>query len=69
MTGFGTAKYLAEQGYAVTLVDGADAPGGLSSGSKQGRAVEAGIKGFWYQYHNIFALLRELNIPWQALST
>lgn len=25
--------------------------------------MEAGIKGFWYQYWNIFALLRELDLP------
>ena len=49
--GFGAAKTLAEQGYAVTLVDGAENPGGLSAGwrTPKGRAVEAGIKGFWYQ--------------------
>ena len=44
-------KHLAEQGYSVTLLDGAETPGGLSAGwrTPQGRAVEAGIKGFWYQ--------------------
>ena len=49
--GFGAAKHLAEQGYRVTLLDGAENPGGLSAGwrTPQGRAVEAGIKGFWYQ--------------------
>ena len=49
--GFGAAKHLAEQGYNVTLLDGAENPGGLSAGwrTPQGRAVEAGIKGFWYQ--------------------
>lgn len=49
--GFGAAKHLAEQGYKVTLLDGAETPGGLSAGwrTPQGRAVEAGIKGFWYQ--------------------
>ena len=49
--GFGAAKHLAEQGYSVTLLDGAENPGGLSAGwrTPQGRAVEAGIKGFWYQ--------------------
>ena len=49
--GFGAAKHLAQQGYAVTLVDGSPNPGGLSAGwrTPQGRAVEAGIKGFWYQ--------------------
>ncbi|CAL5218947.1 g699 [Coccomyxa viridis] len=62
--GFGAAKHLAETGYNVTLIDAAPNPGGLSAGwrTPQGRAVEAGIKGFWYQYHNIFALVRELGI-------
>jgi hypothetical protein len=34
----------------VTLVDAAENPGGLSTGwrTPKGRAVEAGIKGFWY---------------------
>ncbi|KAL3155415.1 hypothetical protein ABBQ38_010971 [Trebouxia sp. C0009 RCD-2024] len=64
--GFGAAKHLASQGYSVTLLDGSPNPGGLSAGwrTEQGRAVEAGVKGFWYQYHNIFALVRELGIPW-----
>lgn len=49
--GFGAAKHLSEQGYGVTLVDGSPNPGGLSAGwrTEQGRAVEAGTKGFWYQ--------------------
>ncbi|GAB4822730.1 hypothetical protein N2152v2_009776 [Parachlorella kessleri] len=66
MLGFGAAKHLAEQGYDVTLLDAPPNPGGLSSGwrTPQGRAVEAGTKGFWYQYHNIFAMVRELGIPW-----
>jgi hypothetical protein len=49
--GFGAAKHLSSQGYDVTLLDAAANPGGLSAGwrTAQGRAVEAGIKGFWYQ--------------------
>lgn len=49
--GFGAAKHLSSQGYPVTLLDGAPNPGGLSAGwrTPQGRAVEAGVKGFWYQ--------------------
>ncbi|GFR52690.1 hypothetical protein Agub_g15316 [Astrephomene gubernaculifera] len=63
--GFGAAKHLAEQGCDVTLLEAAAHPGGLSGGFRTtgGRAVEAGMKGFWYQYHNIFALLRELRLP------
>ena len=35
----------------MQLIDGADNPGGLSSGwrNSAGQAVEAGIKGFWFQ--------------------
>lgn len=64
--GFGATKHLAEQGYDVTLLDASPNPGGLSAGwrTPQGRAVEAGVKGFWYQYHNIFSMIRELGIPW-----
>lgn len=51
--GFGAAKHLSQQGYSVTLLDVSPNPGGLSAGwrTKQGRAVEAGVKGFWYQVH------------------
>ena len=49
--GFGAAKHLTSEGYDVTLLDAAANPGGLSTGFRtpQGRAVEAGMKGFWYQ--------------------
>lgn len=62
--GFGAAKHLAEQKLDVTLLDASPNPGGLSAGwrTPQGRAVEAGVKGFWWQYKNIFALVRELGI-------
>ncbi len=51
LAGFGAAKHLSEQGYDVTLLDASPNPGGLSAGwrTPQGRAVEAGVKGFWYQ--------------------
>ena len=51
LAGFGAAKHLTSQGYSVTLLDGSPNPGGLSAGwrTPQGRAVEAGVKGFWYQ--------------------
>ncbi|KAF6263863.1 hypothetical protein COO60DRAFT_1470323 [Scenedesmus sp. NREL 46B-D3] len=60
--GFGAAKHLAEQGYAVTLIEAAKNPGGLSGGfrTSSGKVVEAGMKGFWYSYSNIFALLKPL---------
>ncbi|GAQ79859.1 Amine oxidase [Klebsormidium nitens] len=62
--GFGAAYQLARCGFAVTLLDASPDPGGLSGGfrTSQGRAVEAGMKGFWYQYHNIYRLVEELSI-------
>ena len=47
--GFGAAYQLLKHGFTVTLLDAAESPGGLSSGwrTAQGRAVEAGVKGFW----------------------
>eukprot|EP00878_Enallax_costatus_P019916 GHUV01021029.1.p1 GENE.GHUV01021029.1~~GHUV01021029.1.p1 ORF type:complete len:497 (+),score=100.84 GHUV01021029.1:173-1663(+) len=64
--GFGAAKHLAEQGYAVKLIEASKNPGGLSGGfrTSSGKVVEAGMKGFWYQYSNIFALLKDLGGPW-----
>ncbi|CAN0298976.1 unnamed protein product, partial [Hapterophycus canaliculatus] len=66
--GFGAAKALTEAGegsYDVTLLDASPNPGGLSAGWRTagGRAVEAGIKGFWWSYPNIYDLVeRELKI-------
>ena len=42
--------------HQVTVLDAAPDPGGLSSAwrTQGGRAVEPGIKGFWFQYANIF---------------
>ncbi len=58
--GFGAAKHLTEQGYDVTLLDASPNPGGLSTGwrTSQGRAVEAGVKGFWYQVSHMAGLWR-----------
>ncbi|KAG2497258.1 hypothetical protein HYH03_004842 [Edaphochlamys debaryana] len=63
--GFGAAKHLAEQGYDVTLLEAAPNPGGLSGGFRtaSGKAVEAGMKGFWFQYRNTFKLIEDLNLP------
>eukprot|EP00897_Mesotaenium_endlicherianum_P009470 jgi/Mesen1/8551/ME000484S07933 len=61
--GFGAAHHLTKEGYDVTLLDASPNPGGLSGGQrKDGRAVEAGLKGFWWQYHNIYALVDELQL-------
>ncbi|MEM9447233.1 MAG: FAD-dependent oxidoreductase [Cyanobacteria bacterium P01_E01_bin.6] len=62
--GLGATYHLAKQGYEVTLLEAGAHPGGLVAGWKteQGRAVEAGIHGFWYPYQNIFSLVNELGI-------
>ncbi len=62
--GLGATYHLAQQGYDVTLLEAGSYPGGLVAGWKThaGRAVEAGIHGFWYPYKNIFALVNQLGI-------
>lgn len=62
--GLGAAYHLAQQGYAVTLLEAGGYPGGLVAGWKtsQGRSVEAGIHGFWYPYRNIFSLVKKLGL-------
>ncbi|DBA90704.1 TPA: hypothetical protein ACH3X1_003920 [Trebouxia sp. C0004] len=62
--GFGAAYALLKAGVKVTILDASETPGGLSAGWRTpgGRSVEAGIKGFWYQYSNINALVGELGI-------
>jgi hypothetical protein len=64
--GFGAAHALAKLGFSTTLLDASPNPGGLSTGFRTtlGRPVEAGIKGFWWQYHNIYHLVQELGIEW-----
>lgn len=62
--GLGAAWSLSGAGAEVLLLDGAPQPGGLSAAIKtpQGRVVEPGIKGFWYQYANLTRLVTELNL-------
>lgn len=63
--GFAAAKHLSQQeGIQVTLLDAQENPGGLSTAflTKQGREIEAGVKGFWEDYPNIQALCDELEI-------
>lgn len=72
--GLGAAYHLSKQGYEVTLLEAGAYPGGLVAGwqTEQGRSVEAGIHGFWYPYHNIFKLVKELGLdpftPWTRSS-
>uniref|UniRef100_A0A7S0DH89 Amine oxidase domain-containing protein n=1 Tax=Amorphochlora amoebiformis TaxID=1561963 RepID=A0A7S0DH89_9EUKA len=57
-------KALSEAGWKVTLLDATPDPAALKGGwkTKTGRPVEAGFKGFWNQYPNIFALVKELGL-------
>ncbi|MEB3272344.1 MAG: hydroxysqualene dehydroxylase [Prochlorothrix sp.] len=62
--GLGATHHLAKQGYDVTLLEAGPQPGGLVAGwtTAEGRALEAGIHGFWYPYRNIFSLVDELGL-------
>jgi uncharacterized protein with NAD-binding domain and iron-sulfur cluster len=72
--GLGATYHLVQQGYDVTLLEAGDYPGGLVAGwqTAGGRAVEAGIHGFWYPYRNIFGLVDHLGLrpfsPWTRSS-
>ncbi|PZD75062.1 9,9'-di-cis-zeta-carotene desaturase-like protein [Acaryochloris thomasi RCC1774] len=72
--GLGAAYHLTQQGYDVTLLEAGEHPGGLVAGweTAGGRAVEAGIHGFWYPYKNIFGLVDHLGLrpftPWTQSS-
>ncbi len=72
--GLGATYHLAQQGYDVTLLEAGEHPGGLVAGweTAGGRAVEAGIHGFWYPYKNIFGLVDHLGLqpftPWTQSS-
>lgn len=48
----------------MKLLDAAANPGGLSAGwrTKEGRAVEAGMKGFWYQARRALGVARILEL-------
>jgi len=69
--GFGAMKALTEAGYNVKLVDATPDPAALKGGWKNpnGRPVEAGFKGFWWQYPNIFSLVDELGLKEDELFT
>ena len=62
--GFGAAWQLLKLGFEVKLLDASEAPGGLAAGwrTANGRAVEVGVKGFWYHYKNIEGLVEELEL-------
>eukprot|EP00741_Cyanophora_paradoxa_P008367 tig00001302_g8094.t1 len=61
--GLAAAHHLSKSGVDVTLIE-ASRPGGLVAGwrTEKGRPTEAGIHGFWHQYHNIFRLVEELGL-------
>mmetsp|Transcript_1928 Transcript_1928/g.4554 ORF Transcript_1928/g.4554 Transcript_1928/m.4554 type:complete len:560 (-) Transcript_1928:249-1928(-) len=60
-----------ESDVAVTVVDASPRPGGLVSDgflTPGGRRAEAGQHGFWDEYHNIFRLIDELELPEDPLT-
>ena len=61
--GLGAAWHLCQQeGVKVTLIDAAPKVGGLirdGFATKNGKPCEAGMHGFWDEYHNIFKLVDE----------
>lgn len=60
--GFGAAKHLAEQGYAVKLIEASKNPGGLSGGfrTSSGKVVEAGKSGRAQIHHQLHISLKFL---------
>mmetsp|Transcript_7687 Transcript_7687/g.11640 ORF Transcript_7687/g.11640 Transcript_7687/m.11640 type:complete len:592 (+) Transcript_7687:18-1793(+) len=69
--GFGALKALSEAGWDVQLLDAVPDPAALNGGwkNKNGRPLEAGFKGFWYQYPNIFSLVDELGLKQEEVFT
>jgi len=59
--GLGAAHHLSAQGYNVTVLDASPNPGGIVK-DKNGNSIEAGVKGFWFQYGNIFKLLNDIGL-------
>ena len=55
--GWGAAKGLCENGCKVTLIDAAEPTGKEPVTTKSGKPFEAGHKGFWRDYPNIYAMI------------
>ena len=61
--GWGAAKALCEAGVRVTLLDGLEDPTGSTPiTTASGKPFEAGTRGFWRDYPNINALVRQLGL-------
>lgn len=57
----GAAKALCENGCAVTILDAVPSPGD-SPPTPSGKPFEAGTRGFWRDYPNMYGVLKELGI-------
>lgn len=61
--GMGAAKALCEAGCQVTLLDGAPDPTGSTPNlTPTGKPFEAGTRGFWRDYPNIYKTLDDLDV-------
>eukprot|EP00466_Bigelowiella_natans_P016667 jgi/Bigna1/87392/estExt_fgenesh1_pg.C_190235 len=69
--GFGAMKALSSAGWNVRVFDATPDPAALNGGlrNENGRPIEAGFKGFWWQYPNIYSLLDELNLKQSEVLT
>lgn len=69
--GFGAAYAALQAGYEAVVLEAGEGPGGLAGAgrSEAGRAVEPGIKGFWYQYANIESLVDALGLSPSSIFT
>eukprot|EP00471_Norrisiella_sphaerica_P006127 CAMPEP_0184489916 /NCGR_PEP_ID=MMETSP0113_2-20130426/16649_1 /TAXON_ID=91329 /ORGANISM="Norrisiella sphaerica, Strain BC52" /LENGTH=605 /DNA_ID=CAMNT_0026873575 /DNA_START=213 /DNA_END=2030 /DNA_ORIENTATION=+ len=69
--GFGAMKALLNAGWNVKLFDASPDPAALEGGmrNENGRPVEPGFKGFWWQYPNIFSLMDELKLKKEDVLT
>lgn len=69
LAGWGAAKALTDGGCRVTSVDAlADPTGATPNLSPSGKPVEAGTRGFWMDYPNLFALVGELGLKLDDVS-
>lgn len=69
-SGWSAAKTLCENGCDVTLLDAVPDPAGKKEMmSLNGKPIQPGERGFWYDYPNIAHLLKELNIDESSVFT